>query len=193
MEQADISFSKSLPVSTKDELLRFSRLVLLARLSGGCLPEPPERLENCPVARQRVGLFVTLRKRGNLRGCIGTIETEQPLIESIVRVTQEAAFQDYRFPPVVRSEFDEIRIEHSLLSRPQPITSVDQIRLGVHGVILRSGSRSAVFLPEVPTQQGWTLEQMLTALSQKAGLSPWAWQDPAATFTVFTTIHYGED
>ena len=193
MNNRDVSLSLIPTDSEKRRLLSLSREVLRCRLSDQPLPDPRATGLREELKEQQVGLFVTLRKRGDLRGCIGTIETDQPLVRTVFKVTQEAALQDYRFPPVTLPELPEITIEHSLLSRPQPVQSYREIRLGTDGIILKAHGRSAVFLPEVPTQQGWTIEQTLTALSRKAGVGPSAWNEPTASFTVFQTIHYCEE
>lgn len=139
------------------------------------------------------GLFVTLRLEGRLRGCIGRITTDDPLRETLPRVTRDAAFRDRRFDPVRSDELDQITIEHSILTIPAPVAGPEAIRIGTDGVILGARGRRAVFLPEVATEQGWDVATMLSALSRKAGLPLDAWRDPATAFETFQTIHYGEE
>ena len=136
------------------------------------------------VFRQSFGVFVTLEdKRGHLRGCIGNILPVATLDESLWGRAQDAALNDPRFDPVTLEELSTLSIEISVLTPPQPIDHPNQIVIGKHGVILKKGYRSAVFLPQVAPEQGWNVEQMLRALSMKAGLPPEGWH--GATFSVF--------
>ncbi len=143
-----------------------------------------------PKALRRNGAaFVTLRKNGALRGCIGTTVPQEPLYRSIMRHTANAALFDHRFNAVQASEIEELDVEVSVLSAPHPIKSYRDIELGKHGVILRKNDRRALFLPEVAVMQGWGLEQTLTSLSKKAGLPGDAWKN-GAELQVFTTQGY---
>lgn len=121
---------------------------------------------------------------GHLRGCIGEIIARRPLYEAVMNQAINACTIDTRFNPVTRDEFEELAIELSILSPPQPIASHEDIILGTHGVILQKQNHSAVFLPEVATEQGWNKDQFLSALSQKAGLPANGWKE-GATFQVF--------
>jgi len=138
------------------------------------------------------GVFVTLEKRTKqgkeLRGCIGHIVTNEPLYKTVATVTRDTALHDKRFAPVTKAELPDLTLKLSILSRPHPIVSSEEIVLGKHGVILQYENRSAVFLPEVPVQYKWDLKTMLEQLSMKAGLPRSAWQDPKAQFQVFTTV-----
>ncbi len=143
-----------------------------------------------PRALQRNGAaFVTLRKNGALRGCIGTTEQQEPLYRSIMRHTANAALFDHRFDAVQASEIESLDLEVSVLSAPQPIKSYQDIKLGRHGIILTKDDRRAVYLPEVAVAQGWSREQTLTSLSKKAGLPGDAWKN-GAELQVFTTQGY---
>jgi AmmeMemoRadiSam system protein A len=142
---------------------------------------------------QSWGLFVTLRVGENLRGCIGHIVGRLPLREALPELTRAAAFEDPRFPPVRAGEFGQIRIELSLLSPPEPVGGWRDIEIGRHGMILSLLGRQAVFLPQVATEQGWGLEETLSALSRKAGLEPAAWRSPDCRFQVFEAVHFAEE
>jgi len=129
-------------------------------------PSPPEVL----IPR---GCFVTLRKHGALRGCIGTFDDSQPLYQAVMRMAVAAAVQDPRFAPLVKSELDEVRIEISVLGELQKMKSLEELELGKHGILIRYGLRSGAFLPQVAVEQGWSQEEFLTACAlEKAGLSP---------------------
>jgi AmmeMemoRadiSam system protein B/AmmeMemoRadiSam system protein A len=134
-------------------------------------------LEAYPELAAASGVFVTLRKHGQLRGCIGRIQTDQPLRETIVPVALDAALHDQRFPPVSAEELDELDVEVSVLTPPVRIQHPREIVAGRDGVILEHEGRSGVFLPTVWEETGWTRVEFLRELaSQKAGLPPDAWQ-----------------
>ena len=134
--------------------------------------------------------FVTLKINGMLRGCIGSLAPEDPLYRSIHNNAANAAMRDPRFPPLEAGELPLLNIHISILSPIKPIVDISQFRLGEHGIILTKGFHRAVFLPEVPLEQGWNVEQTLSALSQKAGLAPEAWKEEAS-FEVFTSVGIG--
>lgn len=130
------------------------------------------------------GVFVTLKKQGHLRGCIGSIIGVAPLYKGIVSNAVNACAFDRRFQPVTADELDDIELEVSVLSPLKKITGHDQIIPGWHGVVLSKGRRQAVFLPQVAMEFNWEVEEMLTHLARKAGLSAEAWKE-GATFEIF--------
>jgi AmmeMemoRadiSam system protein A len=142
---------------------------------------------------RRQGVFVTLnradpdevRTKGRLRGCIGQPEPTYPLYYGTVQAALDAALHDPRFEPVTAAELARIEIEVTVLSPRKPVDSWRDIKLGTHGIVLQKGDRAALFLPQVAPEQGWTIEQTLEALSEKAGLPPDAWKE-GARFSVFT-------
>ncbi len=137
----------------------------------------------------REGAFVTLKKDGHLRGCIGQIvPTDKPLWQVVRDMALEAATQDPRFKPVEVNELDDLEYEISVLSRPEKINGWRQIKLGKHGVIVRRGFNSGVFLPQVATETGWNLEKFLSQLcSQKAGLPADCYKgNPKTELFIFT-------
>jgi len=136
--------------------------------------------------------FVTLKKHGQLRGCIGDIFPQRPLYKSVIGNAIYAAFGDRRFQPLQPEEFDKIEIEISALTVPQSIGSPHEIRIGTDGMVLQKDGRSAVFLPQVAPEQGWDLETTLGHLSRKAGLPAEAWQE-GASFEVFQADVFGEE
>lgn len=134
-------------------------------------------LEQFPELKQATGLFVTLRRHGELRGCIGRIESDQPLATLLPPIALDAALRDGRFAPVTKDELDDIVIDVSVLSSPRRLTEPSAIVAGRDGVILRQGNQQGVFLPQVWEETGWTRLEFLRELaSQKAGLPPDAWQ-----------------
>ncbi len=136
--------------------------------------------------------FVTLKKNGQLRGCIGDIFPQRPLYKSVITNAIYAGFADRRFPQLQKDEYDQIKVEISALTPPAPVVSWRDIRIGIDGMVLSKGGLSAVFLPQVAPEQGWDLETTLKYLSEKAGLPADAWQE-GATFQVFQADVFGEE
>jgi hypothetical protein len=141
------------------------------------------------------GAFVTLTKGGQLRGCIGQIiPTEKPLWQVVRDMAIAAATEDPRFAPVSKRELPEIEYEISVLSRPEKIEDWRQIELGQHGVIVKSGYHSGVFLPQVATETGWDRETFLAELcSQKAGLPANCYKSKDVTLEVFTAQVFSQE
>lgn len=144
------------------------------------------------LQRKDVGCFVTLyvkNEQGDrmLRGCMGTIEPGIELAQQVEKMTRAAATQDTRFTPVQKEEIDRIEIEISIVHAPSPVIDYKDIKLGVHGIIIQLKDAHAVFLPEVPVEQKWTIEQTLQELCKKAGLSKTLWNHPQLRLFVFTT------
>ncbi|PIS21729.1 hypothetical protein COY33_01970 [candidate division WWE3 bacterium CG_4_10_14_0_2_um_filter_42_7] len=174
----------------KTALLRLARSSLQEFLEKGTRlwanDFASEDLRNFPIAEAKMGAFVTLLKNGNLRGCIGMIESEDPLWKTVAEMAVSAGVNDPRFPKVTLDELKDIEIEISLLTPKRKITSPSEIELGKHGVWLQKGIRRGVFLPQVATETGWSKEEFLNQLcSQKAGLPESCWKDKDTEIYVF--------
>ncbi|OQX30027.1 MAG: hypothetical protein B0D92_00615 [Spirochaeta sp. LUC14_002_19_P3] len=137
------------------------------------------------------GAFVTLKLYGELRGCIGHIESRRPIRHTIAELALSAAFSDPRFMPLSAKEFAAVHIEISRLSEFFPIREED-IKVGVHGLLLRAGSRSGLLLPQVAPEQGWDCHAFLGGLCRKAGLADGSWRRPEASLEAFTAEVFGE-
>lgn len=149
--------------------------------------------ENDPVLNKPMGAFVTLKEHGQLRGCIGNMVGQGPLYQTVADMAIQAATEDPRFQRLSPGELDKIDIEVSVLSPLKKVYSLDEIRIPGHGVIVRRGFASGVFLPQVADETGWTKEEFMSSLcSQKAGLAPDAWKDPATEIYIFTAEVFGE-
>ena len=173
------------------QLLASSRFALQQLvLTGELQPDGPPVPHQ--VASLRPGLFVTLKIGDQLRGCIGHMVGQLNLAQALPQLTRAAAFEDPRFPPVRPDELPAIRLELSVLTPPQTVNAWQEIQIGRHGIILAWQGHQAVFLPQVPGEQGWDLPATLTALARKAGLSERAWQNPDCRFQVFEAIHFAE-
>jgi AmmeMemoRadiSam system protein A len=135
--------------------------------------------------KENRGVFVTLQKSGQLRGCIGYVEGLKPLQIAVGEMALAAAFDDPRFPPVDKEELNEIEIEISVLSRLETITGSDQIEIGRHGLIIEQGLMRGLLLPQVATEYNWDVQTFLEQTCQKAGLPKNAWQDESTTIKIF--------
>ncbi len=138
------------------------------------------------------GTFVTLTLNNQLRGCIGYITSDLTLFESVCEAAKQAAVNDPRFYPVTENELTEINIEISVLSSLSPIYSYDQIQLGIHGLVLDDEYNRAVLLPQVAVENNFDLPQFLTALCEKAGLDPYAWETDMLNIKTFTAVVFSE-
>ena len=174
----------------KKKLLEIARSTILALVSGNSLPEFHEKSAGLNL---KLGAFVTLHKKGELKGCIGSFTSTEPLYMLIPKMSVESASHDYRFEPVRAGELNDIVIEISVLSEPKLIDDWRNIRLGIDGVIIRRGSSSGVFLPQVATETKWDLDTFLGQLcSQKAGL-PWeSYKDPSSKIYTFQADVFSE-
>jgi len=144
-----------------------------------------------PGAQQKRGVFVTLKKRGVLRGCIGRMIPDKSLPQLVGTVALQSALEDPRFRPVTLEELQDLEIEISVLTPMAPIPNADHIIVGRDGVLIRKGGRSAVFLPQVAPEQGWGRDEMLEHLCRKAGLHPGSWKEGAELLT-FQAIVFSE-
>ncbi|MFO7652348.1 MAG: AmmeMemoRadiSam system protein B [Candidatus Krumholzibacteriia bacterium] len=172
-----------------DALLALARRALEAAVRGDEPPDPQEAAragggELTPALLAKRGAFVTLTRRGELRGCIGYIEPVKPLAQAVIENARSAALADPRFAPVRPAELADIRVEISALTPLRDVSGPDQIRLGRHGILLRKGLLRAVFLPQVAPEQGWDLTTTLEHLALKAGLPRDGWRS-GATFATF--------
>ncbi len=146
-----------------------------------------EKYELTPKLKVATATFVTLKIKGELRGCIGSLSPSEPLYLSVHHNAVNAALQDYRFNPVSKAELPSISVDVSILSPIREIPSLDEFKLGQQGIILEKGMSRAVFLPEVALEQKWTREETLTHLALKAGLERDAWRT-GARFQVFESV-----
>lgn len=182
------SSREELTRADKQALLGIARKSIAQYLESGTTPLPRERSE---ALDRPSGAFVTLRKGGALRGCIGHMQEDLPLQLATARMALAAAFEDSRFPPLQAVELPEVVIEVSVLTPARGIASPDAIRIGEHGVVLVKDGKRAVFLPEIAVEQGWDRTALLEHLCVKAGLPKDAWRH-GAELAVFRSIHFKE-
>jgi AmmeMemoRadiSam system protein A len=147
--------------------------------SGHCGQTPDVRL---PTGAS--GAFVTLKRNGELRGCLGTLECRRPLAEEVARLAASTSHEDPRFEPVRSSELVDLHFEVSVLGPLEPIDprAPDAIVIGRHGLVVEQGSRRGLLLPQVATEWKWTREEFLAHTCRKAGLPSDAWQRAARVY-----------
>jgi hypothetical protein len=139
------------------------------------VPKEPRSL------REKRGVFVTLTKKGELRGCIGHPLPTTPLAEAVIDSAVSSATKDPRFPPVKPDELSEIEVEVSVLTKPEvirvkhPREYPEHIKIGRDGLILEWGGYAGLLLPQVPVEWGWDAEEFLSHTCMKAGLTPDCW------------------
>lgn len=153
----------------------------------------PEFKETDPDLLRHEGAFVTLHKKGELRGCIGNIIGIQPLWLTVRDMAIESSTGDPRFEPVAPDELKDVKIEISVLSQPKSVQDVNEIKMGTHGVIVKRGLNSGVYLPQVATETGWSRDEFLSNLCHKAGLPADAWKDNKTELRSFTAQVFGEE
>ncbi len=153
---------------------------------------PPIDIEkSSPALKAKCGAFVSLHKDGNLRGCIGQMTSDKPLLKVIREKAVWAAINDSRFSPVTEDELDSIDIEISVLSPLKKIKDISEIELGTHGILIVKDHSSGVFLPQVATETGWDKETFLGHCARdKAGIGWEGWKD--ADIYVFTATIFAE-
>ena len=174
----------------KDLLLTIARKSIEARLAGIKM-SPPEI--GSGALKEKRGAFVTLKKQGRLRGCIGFIEARKPLGETVEEMAQAAAFNDPRFPPVREDELKSLDIEISALTPLKQIHDVGEIEVGRHGIYIVKGLRSGLLLPQVASEYKWDRTTFLEETCRKAGLRDDAWKDPDAQIFIFSAQVFSEE
>ncbi|MGQ9731541.1 MAG: AmmeMemoRadiSam system protein B [Candidatus Zipacnadales bacterium] len=175
----------------KRRLLKVARQTLEAHY--GLAEKPSLDPEGNEALAKPTACFVTLKRQGRLRGCIGELEPRQPLIEAVANRAIAAAESDPRFRPVEAAELPLITIEISAMSPLRRVDSYEEIIVGKHGVVVEQGGRSGVFLPQVAPERGWDRDTMLSILcTEKAGLPADAWKHGAALW-VFTANVFSEE
>lgn len=170
-------------------LLRIARETISARAGR----RAPARIRaGRPALETRCGAFVSIHKKGSLRGCIGTFTAEGPLHSTIEEMAESASAKDPRFPPVREEEVDALDIEISVLSPLKRVEDVSEITVGRHGIYIIRGVNRGVLLPQVATQYGWDRETFLEQTCMKAGIPEMSWKRSDTEIYTFTAEIFGE-
>jgi MEMO1 family protein len=160
----------------KQELLNIGRLAVQNYVNKKEVIVPKSYSSKLHLKR---GAFVTLRRDGMLRGCIGFIEPVAPLYEMIAKAAVYAASQDTRFPPLSVSELDGLEIEISVLTTPKKIVGISYIEVGRHGLIISKDQKQGLLLPQVAVERNWSKRKFLEQTCVKAGLPKDSWEKGA--------------
>jgi AmmeMemoRadiSam system protein B/AmmeMemoRadiSam system protein A len=174
----------SLDEQEKKELLRIARSALEMYVLEHQVYNP---LTDDPKLASKKGAFVTLKKKGRLRGCIGFIEPVFPLHQTVARAAIYAASRDVRFKPVNSSELKDIDMEISVLTPLRKINNPKDVKVGQHGLVIARGDRKGLLLPQVPVENRWSQRTFLEQTCVKAGLPRDAWRAGAEIY-VFEAI-----
>ncbi|MGA2222867.1 MAG: AmmeMemoRadiSam system protein B [Syntrophobacteraceae bacterium] len=177
----DLGLSKE----ERGELHSIARKAIEAKLTSGS-PNSRAVPKDFPKLKEPRGAFVTIYKKGELRGCIGQIIPRMPLAEAVAAMAEEAAFRDPRFLPVRSDELGDLTIEISVLTPLQKIHSTDEIEVGKHGIVIARDGSMGLLLPQVATEYGWNRTEFLEHCCLKAGLAPNVWKDKETEIYIFS-------
>jgi AmmeMemoRadiSam system protein A len=178
---------RDLNAADQARLLRTARVALEARVRRQIAPVP----ERGGALEWTRGAFVTIHYCGDLRGCLGRLDPDVPLAETVADLAASVSDSDPRFSPVTPSELDGIDIEISVLTPERELAAIDQIEVGRHGLIVEHHGRRGLLLPQVAIEQGWSAETFVAHTCLKAGLPPDAWRN-GARILVFEAQVFGE-
>ncbi len=178
-----------LPLTDSEQqlLLRLAREALVEAVRTGSLSDI-ETPEGAP--EEKCGAFVTLHKRGSLRGCVGYIESLKPIYQTVRECARAAALHDMRFNPVEPKELPHIHLEISVLSPLEDIAP-EKVEVGRHGLLISRGYQRGLLLPQVATEWKWDARQFLRETCRKAGLPEDAWKT-GARIQAFTAQVFSE-
>ena len=179
----------SLTPEEKKYLLSLARQTIILRADD---KPSPETDFYSTTLKQTAGVFVTLNKNHQLRGCIGYVEGIKPLQNAVEEMALTAAFEDPRFDPVCSDEIKELQIEISILSPLNTISDIQQIEVGTNGLIIEKGLFKGLLLPQVAAEYGWDRVTFLEQTCLKAGLPKDAWKEESTKIQTFTAEIFSE-
>ncbi len=180
----------SLDESEKSELLALARKSVEYAVTNKRAYQP-EASASEALSRES-GAFVTLQKRGELRGCVGYTSAMKPLYLTVRDTATLAALRDTRFQPVSAAELPELEYEISVLSPLRRVTDVNQIKVGEHGLLMKNGEHEGLLLPQVPVEQQWDRQTFLEETCRKAGMNAECWKSDDTDIFLFTAVVFGE-
>jgi AmmeMemoRadiSam system protein A len=178
-----------LSVDDKKALLQLARSSIECAIQDKPLPGTDPSQQNL---LKPCGAFVTVRVNGELRGCYGYLNAYYPLAQLVQEVGVKAALEDPRFEHVMPDELVSMDLEVSVLEPPVKVEHIEEIEVGVHGLIMETRLHRGLLLPSVATEYGWDREQFLNHTALKAGLSPDAWKAKNVTIYKFTAEKFSE-
>lgn len=170
------------------ELLKIARATIAEYVVNRTVPAI---VSASPGLNLHSGCFVTVKQKGELRGCIGNFVSDQPLYLLVQEMAVSAATRDPRFYPMKKQDLTDFTLDISVLSPLEKAASVEEIKVGVHGIYIVKGSYRGVLLPQVATEYGWNRDQFLQHTCIKAGLPQDAWQGECDIY-IFSAQVFGE-
>ena len=182
-EEKKVGVDLGLSDQDKRTLHQIAKAVIENKARGKAVPD--FKIDS-PVLKENRGAFVTLNKKGQLRGCIGYLEGRGPLHKTVEEMAEAAAFRDPRFPSVKEKEIPDLEIEISVLTPLKRITDVLEIEVGKHGIYIKKGWSSGLLLPQVATEYGWDRQSFLEHTCNKAGLPSSAWKEKDTEIYIFS-------
>ena len=188
--QASAAPPFSLTQAERDELLKLARTSVETAVRQHRAYD--FKGSNSEALMQERGAFVTLKKNGELRGCIGYVAPVKPLSLTVRDVATYAALRDSRFSPVEPSELSQLQYEVSVLSPLRRVLDIKQIEVGKDGLVMRRGENEGLLLPQVPVEQHWNRATFLAETCRKAGLPADAWKDEQTDIFMFTALVFGD-
>jgi hypothetical protein len=174
----------------REQLLNIARVSIKEYLETGDKFEPEV---SDSLLKENMGAFVTLHLNGKLRGCIGHMLATEPLYKTVRDMAIAASARDPRFTPLNITELSDIDLEISVLTPMRKVENYDAINIPGHGVMVKQGFRSGVYLPQVADETGWTRDEFMNSLcAHKAGIAADAWKKGDCDIYVFTAEVFGE-
>jgi len=181
---------RELNAKEKATLLAIARKAIETYVrTGEAATEPREE----KALNMRNGCFVTIKQHDQLRGCIGTFQSEHPLFKEVAEMAVASATKDPRFYPMKDGDLNDFNLEISVLSQLRKIEEIEEIEVGTHGIYLEKGYHRGVLLPQVATEHSWDRETFLKQTCLKAGLPTDAWQADDAEIYIFSAQVFGEE
>ncbi|MBE7414010.1 MAG: AmmeMemoRadiSam system protein A [Deltaproteobacteria bacterium] len=173
----------------KKELLLIARVAIEARARRNAAV--PRTANASGALNEDSGAFVTINRKGRLRGCIGVFASKDPLWKTVERMAGAAAAEDPRFVPIGEDELPDIEVEISVLTPLRKIDDPEEVEVGRHGLVIALGNKRGALLPQVAIEHGFDRETFLSETCVKAGLKPEAWKEGASIY-VFEAEVFGE-
>lgn len=170
------------------ELLRIARETIVAHVSGQTVPAVAKPSKGLNL---KSGCFVTIKQKGELRGCIGNFVSDKPLWQLVQEMASAAATQDPRFYPMKPADLDAFELDISVLSPLKQISDPAEIIVGTHGIYIIKNHCRGVLLPQVATEYGWDRDTFLRHTCIKAGLPNEAWKKDCEIY-IFSALVFGE-
>ena len=182
----------NLSIEEKKNLLEIARRTIESSVRRRPIPDFEDSIKMTPSLSLKAGAFVTIEIDHRLRGCVGYIQSDEPLYDTVSKAAVSASMHDTRFSPLTVDEFGNIDIEISVLSPMKKVDDAGSIVPGEHGLMIERGYHHGLLLPQVAAEYGWDRITFLEQTCIKAGLPKSAWKDPDTAIYSFTALVFNE-